>query len=296
MRYSVLVACLLGSYLSTCSGQDRNVIETENVAPVTDDLPPYIREMFGNIKGLEVGNVNPFNVGGGMPGVPGKNGLPGRNGRNGKHGPQGPKGEMGEMGAKGDPGLPGMKGDSGPMGPAGPEGMKGDQGDFGMPGRRGMPGAQGPYGPKGEPGDTAAHPQALWKQCAWTEESNINTGVIKSCQFSKTSRDTHLRVAFGGNLRVGGCSNCCRRWFLTFNGSECSSPTPIDAAMYVIGPDNSNPLRPRHIEGYCGGIGAGPVRVSLNVGNCPGFGEADAFSGFASASRIMIEEVAPPQP
>ena len=55
------------------------------------------------------------------------------------------------------------------------------------------------------------------------------------------------------------------------------------------------PLRVRHIEGYCENIHMAVVRVGFNVGNCAGYGNADAHSGWNSVSRIVVEEVPPPQ-
>ena len=53
--------------------------------------------------------------------------------------------------------------------------------------------------------------------------------------------------------------------------------------------------RHRHIEGYCNRISKGPVRVGFWVGNCAGYSNADANSGWNSVSRIVVEEVPPPQ-
>ena len=53
--------------------------------------------------------------------------------------------------------------------------------------------------------------------------------------------------------------------------------------------------RHRHIEGYCNKVRRGQVRVGLWVGDCGGYGNADASSGWNSVSRIVIEEVQPPQ-
>ena len=54
--------------------------------------------------------------------------------------------------------------------------------------------------------------------------------------------------------------------------------------------------RHRHIEGYCDKVLKGHVRVGFWVGNCPSYGNADAYTGWNSVSRIVIEEVPPPQP
>ena len=49
--------------------------------------------------------------------------------------------------------------------------------------------------------------------------------------------------------------------------------------------------RVRHIEGHCNNIHKGKVRVGFWVGNCPGITPGDAYTGYASVSRIFIEEV-----
>ena len=56
-----------------------------------------------------------------------------------------------------------------------------------------------------------------------------------------------------------------------------------------------NLLRHRHIEGYCGKIKRGIIRVGFNVGTCQNYDPADAYTGWNSVSRIVVEEVPPPQ-
>ena len=70
---------------------------------------------------------------------------------------------------------------------------------------------------------------------------------------------------------------------------------PIDGVIYILDTVGEEPLRVRHIEGYCQNIPKGGVRVGINVGNCASFGNADAYSGWNSVSRIVIEEVPAPQ-
>ena len=70
----------------------------------------------------------------------------------------------------------------------------------------------------------------------------------------------------------------------------------IDGVFYMwVGAGKQNLHRHRHIEGYCNQVPKGHVRVGFWVGNCGGFGNADAHSGWKSVSRIVIEEVPPPQ-
>ena len=58
---------------------------------------------------------------------------------------------------------------------------------------------------------------------------------------------------------------------------------------------NSDQLHHRSFEGYCENIPQEAVRVELWVGQCGGFTLGDAYTGWESVSRIMIEEVARPQ-
>ena len=53
--------------------------------------------------------------------------------------------------------------------------------------------------------------------------------------------------------------------------------------------------RVRQIEGVCERVPKGIVRVGFSVGNCVGYGTADAYTGWNSVSRIYVEEVPPPQ-
>ena len=53
--------------------------------------------------------------------------------------------------------------------------------------------------------------------------------------------------------------------------------------------------RVRQIEGVCEKVNKGIVRVGFWVGNCVGYGTADADTGWNSVSRIYVEEVPPPQ-
>ena len=85
------------------------------------------------------------------------------------------------------------------------------------------------------------------------------------------------------------------RWYFTFKGAECSAPLPIDGVVYLGGAKSQDPHRVRHIEGHCNNIHKGRVRVGFWVGNCPSYGNADAFTGWNSVSRIFVEEIPKPQ-
>lgn len=233
----------------------------------------------------------------GAPGIPGIPGSPGPAGPTGIAGPPGPRGSTGPQGDKGDAGKAGnqgLTGKQGPPGKLGPQGSTGRQGRRGTKGDAGDKGSQGAPGLRGPPGALGSN----WKQCVF---KNLNdgkdTGLIKECLFIKKSAKTALRVFWSGNLRLHGCHGCCRRWYFTLNGAECSAPAAIDGVVYMVhgSGGKKNLHRPRHIEGVCEKVHKGVVRVGFWVGNCSGYGSADAYTGWNSVSRIYVEEVPPPQ-
>ena len=88
----------------------------------------------------------------------------------------------------------------------------------------------------------------------------------QECIFKKASDNTSLRVYWSGQLRIYNCDACCRRWYFTFNGAECSAPAAIDAVVYMTygtGERQKNLHRPRHVEGVCDKIHKGTVRVDF---------------------------------
>ena len=74
-------------------------------------------------------------------------------------------------------------------------------------------------------------------------------------------------------------------------GAECSMP--IDTAVYSGGAWNI--FRAATIEGYCQGISRGTVKVALNVGSCAGYKRGNAYTSWNSVSRVIVQEVDPPQ-
>ena len=117
---------------------------------------------------------------------------------------------------------------------------------------------------------------------------------FQSCPFNKKHDHTALRVFFSGNLRVT-FNYKCKRWYFTFNGAECKLPMTIDGSLYNA-KSGEYPHRHRHFEGYCERLPKGSIAVGLSVANCVGYGDANAHTGYRDISRIVIEEVAAPQP
>ena len=66
--------------------------------------------------------------------------------------------------------------------------------------------------------------------------------------------------------------------------------SPIDVVIWIRNKDEDN-HRPGAIEGYCDNIHKGNIRVGINIGNCPGYGNSNGHTGWISVSRLIIEEV-----
>ncbi|XP_022806867.1 collagen triple helix repeat-containing protein 1-like [Stylophora pistillata] len=232
-------------------------------------------------------------------GIPGKPGLRGPRGHKGL---TGEKGEIGSIGEKGSEGIPGK------IGPRDDKGSKGETGSKGMNGA-GIPGMTGPRGPnglkgergigiKGQKGDAAnIDPRQLanWKQCAWQSGMDTDSGKIKECSFNKLHQNTALKVSYQGNIRLVNSNVQYNRWYFKFNGNECSGPLPVDSVLYTHFTYTPNIRRPHFFEGFCENLPQGTVRIELWVGKCSGSTLGNAYTGWNSASQIMIEEVPPSQ-
>ena len=100
---------------------------------------------------------------------------------------------------------------------------------------------------------TAYHPQ--WSHCAIGQITGggLDEGALEeiACLFNKTSSGSAVKVSFNGNIRVTNCEECCTRWFITINGSECVSPAPIEAVIYTTNAETINVHRGSTIAGEC---------------------------------------------
>ena len=120
--------------------------------------------------------------------------------------------------------------------------------------------------------------------------------LFQECSFNKLHDNTALRVSYQGSARVYS-NHKCNRWYFKFNGNECSGPLPIDSVVYNGWAGGLSDIQRNHFfEGYCDNLARGSVSVELWVGKCSGYStQGDAYTGWNSVSRIMIEEVPPSQ-
>ena len=134
--------------------------------------------------------------------------------------------------------------------------------------------------------------------CKLHQYSNILSHfflLFNKCSFNKLHDNTALRVSYQGNVLVNG-DDVCNRWYFKFNGNECSGPLSIESVVYYNWLNEvSIILRSHFFEGYCENLARGTVSVELWVGKCPNTSMGDAYTGWNSVSRIMIEEVPPSQ-
>ena len=98
---------------------------------------------------------------------------------------------------------------------------------------------------------------------------------------------------YEGALRSYG-DGVCNRWHFTFDGAECRKPATIEGVVYVAS-TTVNPYDHRHIEGYCNQVPKGHIRVGFWIGKCKSYSLGNGDTGWNSMSRIVIEEVPPPQ-
>ena len=118
--------------------------------------------------------------------------------------------------------------------------------------------------------------------------------LFQECSFNKLHDNTALKVSYQGNVLVHA-NRGCNRWYFKFNGNECSGPLSIDSVVYNRWAGGISTIHRNHfIEGYCENLARGTVSVELWVGRCSGY-EGNAYTGWNSVSRIMIEEVPPSQ-
>ncbi|XP_065888407.1 uncharacterized protein [Dysidea avara] len=220
-------------------------------------------------------------------------GLKGEKGDTGDVGPVGPPGPMGNFGPPGPPGTNGSDGSPGVNGARGPAGSPG------QPGERGQGGSRGPPGIVTYENGTEIIVNDNWNQCYWDGlNSDKDYGLIAECSITKQRDDTWLRLTWDGNMRVARCAVCCMNWYLTVDGHQCSSPGPVDVLVYQAG--NYLIVRHSHFTGMCeqaGGenITAGLRHIQLYLKDCPGFDGFvyDAYTGWNTQSRIIVEEVSP---
>ena len=103
---------------------------------------------------------------------------------------------------------------------------------------------------------------------------------------------TNLRVTAHSSSLITACTYCYASWFITFDGTKCS-PIPINGIAYHGA--NEDVVRPHVFTGFCNIKKTGSVNVALNVGTCTTHKTGDALTGFQSTTRIIVEEVQPPQ-
>ena len=124
--------------------------------------------------------------------------------------------------------------------------------------------------------------------------TNICIFLFQECSFNKLHSNTALKVSYQGNIRIYNSNAACNRWYFKFNGNECSGPMTIESIVYTNFLGQKPDVHRNHFfEGYCENLARGTVRVELWVAVCSSRG--DAYTGWNSVSRIMIEEVPPSQ-
>jgi hypothetical protein len=138
------------------------------------------------------------------------------------------------------------------------------------------------------------------KECVYVHMNNgCETCTLMTCYFDKKFDHTVVRLTFSGNMRYIS-TGYRAHWWLQVDGKPCIPHDPnvsrgggIDASLHMT--SNQDQHRMATIAGFCDKlagnqpIGKGRHQVQLRLQTDAG----DAYTGWASASRIIIEEFPP---
>lgn len=122
---------------------------------------------------------------------------------------------------------------------------------------------------------------------------------FQECIFTKKDPNSVLRVVYEGNLQIGLCQDCCKRWYFIFDDAECNNPGPIDAIVSG-GLSRDYPFYSYgRIEGFCERrFSSGPIRIGLQMENCKTFASSLLpynIQLYKRYGNILIQEVSPAQ-
>ncbi|XP_013395411.1 uncharacterized protein LOC106162620 isoform X2 [Lingula anatina] len=132
-------------------------------------------------------------------------------------------------------------------------------------------------------------------QSYWDSLNNGNDvdSNIASVTYTKKSSLSSVNVVWTTNMLQLNNAKCAR-WYITFNGAECADPGNIESVLYerdITHATNADWHQPGMVEGICHGLAAGTYTVTLAVTNCNGYSGGNAYTGWASGTFAMIEEV-----
>jgi len=125
---------------------------------------------------------------------------------------------------------------------------------------------------------------------AW---QNINRGEDATrrvpgvaLDYDKQEDDSLLRLTFASNLRTHGGGGRCCRWAIRVDGQQCREP--INGNVYIS--PGGNYHHHRTITGMCEGVRRGRHRIEPWLEQCPGYGNADCYTGWQSTTTLLVEE------
>ena len=125
-------------------------------------------------------------------------------------------------------------------------------------------------------------------------ERERNVGAIAVVEVYKENSHTVFRLTWEGNFRKRGCADCCSRWWIEIDGSQCSDYERIETS--ITSNSALDIAIPTTLTGYCIKSGNIPLsygnhQIKVVVGHCPNTRIVNSGSGFFSSSRLIVEEV-----
>ena len=147
-----------------------------------------------------------------------------------------------------------------------------------------------------------------WRSAVWKPlYSDANNSQIVNMTFTKSRSDTYLRLTWSSNMRQL-INDKCSQWYFMMNGhgvrftTNQSMPTYINKLIYPAIANLPTFTAMEPLSGCVKATSSGPLQaasylISMNVRDCPGVGRfrgSDAYTGWASPSTMIVEELCPP--
>jgi hypothetical protein len=127
------------------------------------------------------------------------------------------------------------------------------------------------------------------KECSiYAMNDGRDSGTYFYCPFEKKYDNTVLKLSFLGNARVI-CNGCTRYYRININDDRCYAPAEINSAFHET--SNNDNHRGFHLIGYCTATRFGPIERGTHLVSMYTHGSGDAYMGWESSNRLIIEEV-----
>lgn len=117
---------------------------------------------------------------------------------------------------------------------------------------------------------------------AWGDDVGDDLRFIFTRSGGAANGEEHLRVTSRGRVGVGKPDPAHR-----LDGQNCREP--VNGNVYIS--PGGNYHQHRTITGMCAGVGRGRHTIQSWIERCPGYGNHDCYTGWQSATWLLVEEL-----